>query len=116
MKTDTVTEIGEHAFSNCRKITQIRIPGKVAVIQESTFATCSALKTVVLEEGITKIAYGVFNYCKSLKEIHIPGSVVQIDPHIFFGRWDLENITIYAPAGSYAETYAKENNIPFVAE
>ena len=113
---DTVTEIGEHAFSNCRKITQIRIPGKVAVIQESTFATCSALKTVVLEEGITKIAYGVFNYCKSLKEIHIPGSVVQIDPHIFFGRWDLENITIYAPAGSYAETYAKENNIPFVAE
>jgi hypothetical protein len=26
------------------------------------------------------------------------------------------NTTIYAPAGSYAETYAKENNIPFVAE
>ena len=26
------------------------------------------------------------------------------------------NVVIYAPAGSYAETYAKENNIPFVAE
>jgi hypothetical protein len=25
-------------------------------------------------------------------------------------------LTIYAPAGSYAEQYAKENNIPFVAE
>jgi hypothetical protein len=25
-------------------------------------------------------------------------------------------VSIYAPAGSYAETYAKENNIPFVAE
>ena len=27
-----------------------------------------------------------------------------------------DNFTIHAPAGSYAEQYAKENNIPFVAE
>ena len=26
------------------------------------------------------------------------------------------NLTIHAPAGSYAKTYAKEHNIPFVAE
>jgi len=25
-------------------------------------------------------------------------------------------MTIHAPAGSYVETYAKENNFPFVAE
>ena len=30
------------------------------------------------------------------------------------GAWN--SLTIHAPAGSYAETYAKENNIPFVAE
>jgi hypothetical protein len=26
------------------------------------------------------------------------------------------DVTIYAPTGSYAETWAKEHNIPFVAE
>ena len=29
---------------------------------------------------------------------------------------DFGKLEIHAPAGSYAETYAKENNIPFVAE
>ena len=29
---------------------------------------------------------------------------------------DCPNLTIHAPAGSYAEQYAKENHIPFVAE
>ena len=29
---------------------------------------------------------------------------------------DSDNLTIYAPAGSYAEQYAKNNNITFVAE
>ena len=29
---------------------------------------------------------------------------------------NIEGVTIHAPAGSYAEQYAKENNIPFVAE
>lgn len=27
-----------------------------------------------------------------------------------------KKVLIHAPAGSHAETYAKENNIPFVAE
>ncbi len=29
---------------------------------------------------------------------------------------DCHKLTIHAPAGSYAEQYAKENNIPYVAE
>jgi len=30
--------------------------------------------------------------------------------------FETDIVAIHAPAGSYAETYAKENNIPFVAE
>jgi hypothetical protein len=37
--------------------------------------------------------------------------------NISYGALDYcPNLTIHAPAGSYAEAYAKENNIPFVAE
>jgi hypothetical protein len=45
--------------------------------------------------------------------VSIPGSVTYIGALAFN---ECPNLTIHAPAGSYAETYAKENNIPFVAE
>ncbi|MBR2327423.1 MAG: leucine-rich repeat protein [Clostridia bacterium] len=54
-----------------------------------------------------------FSGCKSLKSINIPKSVTSIDRYSFKG---CENLTIYVPAGSYAEKFAKEKNIPFVAE
>jgi hypothetical protein len=48
-----------------------------------------------------------------LKNIFIPSSVTAIGAEAFLGCF---NVTIHAPVGSYAEQYAKENNIPFVAE
>ena len=45
--------------------------------------------------------------------MNIPESVIEIGEGAFAGCGSL---TIHAPAGSYAEQYAKENNIPFVAE
>ena len=30
--------------------------------------------------------------------------------------YNCPNLTIHAPAGSYAEQYARDNTIPFVAE
>jgi hypothetical protein len=37
-----------------------------------------------------------------------------MDGFLFFASRD--TVTVYAPAGSYAETYAQKHNIPFVAE
>lgn len=49
---------------------------------------------------------------RNLEELHIPGSVTAIDGFLFFGCWD-KKITTYAPAGSYAEAYAKEKDIDY---
>ena len=46
-------------------------------------------------------------------EVAIPAGVTRIEDGAFD---DCPNLTIHAPAGSYAETYAKENNIRFEAE
>ena len=62
---------------------------------------------------MTSISYWAFNGCKMLTDIHIPSGSVKIEKTAFE---NCEKLTIHAPAGSYAETYAKENNIPFVAE
>ena len=72
----------------------------------------------MIPNGVTSIGTAAFKHCGNMKKIKIPESVIAIKKyysgeHAFSESPDL---TIHAPAGSYAEQYAKENNIPFVAE
>ena len=52
-----------------------------------------------------------FENCSSLRNINIPNSVTSIGDTAFDG---CTNLKIYCEQGSYAETYAKTNNIPYV--
>ena len=83
----------------------------VVAIKESAFAFTDYVEKVVLSDGVTTIGAHAFN-TSELKEITIPASVTEIGDGAFYATL----VTIHAPSGSYAETYAKENNIPFVAE
>ena len=132
---ESITNIGESAFDGCSLIEEIIIPNKVKSIVIRTFSGCQNLKKITLpkgitsfgyeafygcknlgcftiNEGVTKIGEGCFSWCDNLN-ITIPNSVTDIDHYAFS---HCENLTIHSPAGSYAEQYAKENNIPFVAE
>jgi hypothetical protein len=62
---------------------------------------------------VVTIGTSAFERHSEITDITIPASVTTIAWFAFDG---CTNMTIHAPAGSYAETYAKENNIPFVAE
>lgn len=61
----------------------------------------------------TSIEKEAFTFTTQLESIRIPNSVQHIAEDAFYFA---NKLTIHAPAGSYAETYAKENNIPFVVE
>jgi len=104
--------IGKNAFGCC-SLTEIRIPGSVSCVDERAFYNCLKLSKAILEDGVTSIGKEAFMYNFRLDSIRIPGSVQQIEKDAFHM---CHKLTIHAPAGSYAETYAKENNIPFVAE
>lgn len=66
----------------------------------------------VIPDGIKEIGILAFNRHISLKSIVIPDSVTEIDNSAFCG---CPGMTVYANKGSYAERYAKENNIKFKA-
>ena len=130
-----VTSIRDGAFSNCSGLTEITIPDSVTSIGGSTFLktpwltakqaenplvivnhilidgkTCTG--AVSIPNGVTSIGDDAFYNCSGLTEITIPDNVTSIGDYAFY---DCTNLTIYGYTGSYAETYAKENDIPFVS-
>jgi hypothetical protein len=62
---------------------------------------------------VSEIVGWAFSGCTGLASIALPKRVTEIGIDAFK---DCTNLIIHAPAGSYAETYAKENNIPFMEE
>ena len=70
------------------------------------------IKSITIQEGIKSISLLTFKDCNALKRLSIPKSVSSISGGFFLHP----GYTIYTPSGSFAEQYAKENNIPFVAE
>lgn len=99
------------------KETDVEIPpiiGKRPVVAIDNYAFAhTKVVSVVIPEGVTNIANAAFLACNSLQSIAIPDSVTVIGQFSF--SWS-PSLTIRGKSGSYAEVYAKENNIPFVAE
>lgn len=69
-------------------------------------------EAVIIPEGVVQIGKEAFSGREDIVSVTIPDGVTSIGEKAFSS----ECITICAPKGSYAETYAKENDIPFVAE
>ena len=87
-KGKPVSEIGEGAFCDYKKLVSVKIPGSVKTIGNSAFAYCSRLEEVTLSEGIEIIDFGAFYSCTSLEGIVIPDSVKTIGNCAFEGcRW-----------------------------
>ena len=110
---DDISGIGDWAFAGCSMLHQIILPDKLTSIGARAFDKCESLIKIVLPAGVESLGLGAFGNCKNLEEIHISGVISAIEMLAFEG---CPKLTIYAPAGSNAEQYAKENNIPFVAE
>ena len=110
---DKVKLIGPSAFYGCGSLSSIALPENLFEIGYEAFGECTALTSIIIPNQVRTIAYRTFYNCIFLKSITIPDSVTEIAQAAFE---NCPNLTIHAPAGSYAEQYAKENNIPFVAE
>ena len=91
---DSVTHIGDHAFSKCMKLTTVKLPSNISCIGYGTFEDCSSLTTINIPNGIESIGDSAFKNCKSLKVLEIPTSVVSIGDCAFDGCSALNSITI----------------------
>ena len=66
---ESVTGIGDYAFSGCSSLTGIEIPESVTDIGSWVFSECSSLASIKIPGSITGIGVGAFYKCASLKSI-----------------------------------------------
>ena len=66
-----------------------------------------------IPESVKEIGENAFRECENLEKVKIPASVEKIGENAFL---DSEKVEIITPKNSYAEKYAKENNIPYQNE
>lgn len=107
---DGVTNVACSAFMNGWMETA-DIADSVSYIGDNAFANCSRLCGVSLGNGLKKIGSKAFKNCISLRKIVVPPSVTEIAPDAFSG---IAGLRLWGYKGTYAEQYARANNIMFV--
>ncbi len=109
---DSVTSILGSAFYNCSSLTSINIPDNITDIAGYLFYNCTSLVSITIPDNVTGIGFYAFKNCTNLSSIIIPSSVSNIANDAF---QECSSLTIYGYEGSYAQSYASANSIPFVA-
>lgn len=139
---ESITSIGSSAFYKCTSLTDITIPESVNSIGNLAFGDCTGLTSMIVPEGIISVgmsAFGgcsnltsagpiggdydyqfgwktaipdhAFQGCSGLTSVTIPESVTSIDSSAF--QDCSSDLCIYCYPGSYAESYAIENNLNY---
>ena len=91
---DSVTSIGESAFSECTNLNNITIPDSVTSIGDSAFKVCDSLTSITIPDSVTSIGDSAFDSCTNLNNITIPDSVTSIGDSAFEGCANLSNIKL----------------------
>ena len=90
---DGITNIGDKAFMDCKKLTSISIPESVTKIGSRAFLNCSRLALVVLPD-VTEIGEYAFANCEILTSINLPESITSIGDRAFSGCSSLNSVNL----------------------
>ena len=108
---NSVTEIGDGAFSYCTNLKEIAIPDGVTSIGRDAFFDCTSLASIEIPDGVTSIGAYAFNGCTSLASITVADnnqSYCDVDGVLF--NKDKTELVQY-PAGKTSASYSIPNSV-----
>ena len=89
---NTVTKIGEGAFTPCKELESLTIGDGVLLIDQRAFEDCSSLVSVVLPDKLSAIGDAAFRWCYNLKTVIIGKSVMSMGTDVFSGCSKLNDV------------------------
>ncbi len=112
---------------------ELIIPKGVKIVNQASFNYWTGIESVTIPEGVEKIGNIAFMMCENLRSVSISNTVTSIEDGAFSDCYNLKSITltkdttfigegafractsltIYCPKNSYAQKYAKTNDIPY---
>lgn len=134
----SIKQIEDYAFSSCHSLKKVNLSEGLEILNNSVFFNCSelreiklpstlkeigprafsgaALNNVVLPDSgkLTKIDEYAFYQSRELTDITIPACITSIPDNVFAEC--SKEVTIHGASGSYAQSYAKKNNLKFKAD
>lgn len=91
---DTITSIGEHAFSYCSKLKELTLPNTITEVKSYAFENCDNLKIAELPSSLKLVEGFIFQECKNLKEVILNEGIENIDFAAFYECDNLVSINI----------------------
>lgn len=108
---DTVESLGTFAFYGCERLSSISVGTGITVIPKSAFEN-TAVSEIVFPWQVTSIGDKAFSNCVNLMNVTMGCRVSSVAEGAFSYK---NKLTIHGKAGTYAETYANDNEIVFNA-
>jgi len=91
---NSVTSIGDLAFSGCTGLTAITIPNSLTHIGNWALYGCTGLTAITVPDSVTHIGNSALYGCTGLTAITVPDSVTHIGNSALYGCTGLTAITI----------------------
>ncbi len=81
---DTIREIGNSCFNNCKDLESIVLPDSINTIGSQAFCRCKGLTEIELPDSITTIGKFAFRDCTGLKKIVMPAGLKKLETGMFY--------------------------------
>ena len=107
-----ITNLPDFAFYRCSSLTEVRFAddSQVTTIGGSAFSGCASLRALILP-GHVKTVYGnAFRDCANLQTLALPDSLTYMSGNVLRG---CNQVVLTVSSGSYAEQWAKTNQIAY---
>lgn len=104
---ETVTELSQGCFSQCARLTTIRLPQTLQVIGNGAFYGCTSLRGVYIPAQVVSIGSEAFAQCSKLESLVIPYTVQRIGEAAFESCGNLLYIFYSGPEEAWRSLYAE---------